>query len=185
MRKRAPSTRSARLVVIAVSMLAASIGGPAACAPKCPKIKAALDDVQITSEDVGRINAFVAKRKAAIAEAAAGDQDTFSMEKLRFSVTGYELAVETQLRVVKISPKFDDSPLYKEYRGVFDAMRCDFDALSEEPERHRISDADGSMIRAWSQRVGAILRSEGRLTSGELNGYLEEGIVDAAAEEGE
>jgi len=178
MRARLLSPRNARPVVIAVAVLAASIGGLAACTPKCPKLKAALDEVQTTSEDVVRINRLVEKRKAAIAEAAEGEHDTFSLEKLRFSVTGYELAVETQLRVVKISPKFDDSPLYKEYRSVFDAMRCDLDALAEEPERHKISDADGSLIRRWSQRIGAILRNEGKLTQGELNGYLEEGIID-------
>jgi hypothetical protein len=182
---RVPSLRNARLVFIAAAALAASIGGPAACIPKCQKLKAALDDVKITSEDVVRINSLVAKRKAAIAEAADGDQDTFSLEKLRFSVTGYELAVETMLRIIKISPKFDNSPLYKEYRKLFDAMRCDFDALAEDPETHKISDAEGSMIRAWSQRVGAILRNEGKLSHGELNGYLEEGIVDAKGEEGE
>jgi len=182
MRAKVQSSRNARLVVIAVAVLAASIGGPAACTPKCQKLKAALDDIKITSEDVVRINRFVEKRKAAIAEGAEGEHDTFSLEKLRFSVTGYELAVETQLRVVRISPKFDNSPLYKEYRKVFDAMRCDFDGVAEEPERHKISDADGAMIRRWSQRIGAILRNEGKLTSGELNGYLAEGIVDKAEE---
>jgi hypothetical protein len=178
MRARAPFPRNARLIVVAAAVLAASIGGSVACTPRCQKLKAALDDVRITSEDVARINSLVAKRKAAIAEAAEGEQDTFSLEKLQFSVTGYELAVETQLRVVKISPKFDNSPLYEEYRNVFDAMRCDLDALAEDPGRHKISNAEGSEIRAWSQRVGAILRNEGKLSPGELSGYLEEGIVD-------
>jgi hypothetical protein len=182
MRARAPFPRNARLIVVAAAVLVASVGGPAACTPKCQKLKAALDDVRVTSEDVARINSLVAKRKAAIAEAAESDQDTFSLEKLRFSVTGYELAVETQLRVVRISPKFDNSPLYKEYRDVFDAMRCDLDALAEDPERHKISNAEGNMIQAWSQRVGAILRNEGKLSHGELNGYLEEGIVDEKGE---
>jgi hypothetical protein len=171
-----PTPGFARLVFVAA--LVAPLAGLWACTPKCPKAKAALDDVQITSEDVARINRLVDKRKAAMAEGAAGGLDTFSLEKLRFSVTGYELAVETQLRIVKISPKFDGSPLYTEYREVFDAMRCDFDALIEEPERHKISDAEGAMIQRWSQRVGAILRKEGQLSHGELNGYLEEGIRD-------
>ena len=177
-----PRTPARITFAVLVALLAPFAVLTACAATKCPKTKAALDDVHTTGEDVARINRLVDKRKAAIAEADAGGHDTFALEKLRFSVTGYELAVETQLRIVRISPKFDDSPLYGEYRGVFDAMRCDFDALVGDPEDHSVSEAEGSMIQRWSQRVSAILRKEGKLTVGELNDYLEEGIQDAADE---
>ena len=99
MRALAPTSEFARLVIVVA--VAASLIAIGACAPKCPKVKATLDEVQITSEDVARINRLVDKRKAAIAEASAGGHDTFSLEKMQFSVTGYKLAVETQLRIVK------------------------------------------------------------------------------------
>ena len=178
-----PRTPARITFTVLVALLAPFAVLSACAATKCPKAKAALDDVQTTGEDVVRINLLVDKRKAAMAEAAAGGHDTFDLEKMRFSVTGYKLAVETQLRIVRISPKFDDSPLYVEYRAVFDAMRCDFDALVVDPEDHSISGAEGSMIQRWSQRVSAILRKEGRLTVGELNDYLEEGIQNAPVEE--
>lgn len=176
MRARAKSSLNTGLAVVFVAACAPLGAGLAGCAPKCEKVKAALDDVQTTSEDVVMINALVDKRKAAVADASAGEHDTFALEKLRFSVTGYELAAETLLRVVKISPKFDNSPLYKEYRGLFDEMRCDFAALVGDPESHRITDAQGGMIQRWGRRVAAVLRNEGRLSHSELNGYLESGI---------
>ena len=181
MRALAPTSEFARLVIVVA--VAASLIAIGACAPKCPKVKATLDEVQITSEDVARINRLVDKRKAAIAEASAGGHDTFSLEKMQFSVTGYKLAVETQLRIATCSAKVDISPLYAEYRSVFDALRCDFDALVVDPERHRLSSADGAMIQRWVQRVGAILRKEGQLSNSELKGYLEEGIRDSGEEE--
>jgi hypothetical protein len=164
----------ARVVAGGVAFAAAL----SACGSKCPQAKSALDDVKVASEDVARVNRLVEKRKAAMAEVAAGGQGTLVIQNLRFSVTGYELAVENQLRLLKISPKFDNSPLYREYRGVFDAMRCDFDALVAEPEEHRLSDADGHAVQEWSKRLRAILRKEGQLSQGELKGYLEEGIRD-------
>jgi hypothetical protein len=182
MRAQVPIQR-ARRPAVGLAVLVASFVVLASCASKCPKVKAALNPVQITGEDVARINRLVEKRKAAIADAAAQGHDTFSLDKLRFSVTGYELAVETQLRIVKISPKFDNSPLYEEYRAVFDAMRCDFDTLIEEPDEHTISDTEGRAIQRWSQRIRAILRKEGELSQGELNDYLEEGIRNDRDEE--
>lgn len=168
-----------RLLITGALVLALA----AACGPKCPEVKAKFDDVQITTEDVARVNRLVEKRKAAIAEASAPGKGTFAIDRLRFSVTGYELAIETQLRVIKISPKFDNSPLYKEYRPLFDEMRCFFDTLVAEPEKHVLADAEGRDIRRWSERVGAVLRKEGRLGPGELAGYLEEGIRDKGGEE--
>jgi hypothetical protein len=155
----------------------ASIAGlAAACGPKCTEVKSALAPESVTGEDVGRVNKLVAKRKDAIAEAEKGEQAQTGLEKLKFSVTAYELAIEAQLRVIKISPKFEDSPLYSENRALFDEMRCYFDGLVADGTGHVVSDRVGRDIQQWSQKVGSILKSHGRLSDSELRDYFEEGI---------
>ena len=67
-----------------------------ACGPSCPEVKGALDEETIIGEDVARVNAFVEKRKAAIAEAKSGQVETFPMQRLKFSVTADEMAVWVQ-----------------------------------------------------------------------------------------
>ena len=154
-----------------------SIAGlAAACGPKCTEVKSALAPEKVTGEDVGRVNKLVAKRKEAMAEAEQGDKAQNGLEKLKFSVTAYQLALEAQLRVIKISPKFEDSPLYSENRAVFDEMRCYFDGLVADGTGHVISDRVGRDIQQWSQKIGSILKSHGKLSPSELRDYFEEGI---------
>ncbi len=146
------------------------------CGPTCPEVKSALDDEAIIGEDVARVNAFVEKRKAAIVEAGSGQVETFPLQRLQFSVTAYEMAVWVQVRIIKVSPKFEDSSAYKEYASIINQIRCDLDKVLEDPE-HTVSDVTGRNLRRYKKRVDTLFRREGTLTKTEFASYLEEGIV--------
>ncbi len=147
-----------------------------ACGPTCPEVKGALDDEAIIGEDVARVNAFVEKRKEAIAEAESGQIETFPMQRLKFSVTAYEMAVWVQARIIKISPQFEDSPAYEEYASTINQIRCDLDKVIEDP-KHTVSDVTGRKLQRHKARIDSLLRREGTLTKTEFASYLEEGIV--------
>ncbi len=147
-----------------------------ACGPTCPEVKGALDDETIIGEDVARVNALVEKRKAAIAEASSGQMETFPLQRLQFSVTAYEMAVWVQVRIIKISPKFEDSSVYKKYASIINQIRCDLDKVLEDPE-HTVSDVTGRDLQRHKTRIDTMLRREGALTKTEFSSYLEDGIV--------
>ena len=147
-----------------------------ACGPTCPEVKGALDEEAAIGEDVARVNAFVEKRKEAIAEAESGQIETFPLQRLKFSVTAYEMAVWVQTRIIKISPRFEDSPAYKEYASTINKIRCDLDKVLEDPE-HTVSDVTGKKLRGHKARIDTMLLREGTLTKTEFANYLEEGIV--------
>jgi len=146
-----------------------------ACGPKCPETKLALDEETATSEDVARVNAFVKKRKEAIKEAETGPSDTFRLRRLKFSVTAYEQAIETQARIIKISPNFDNSPKYKKHRDIISEIRCFYDQVAEDLD-YVVSDGDGKQIRQYHDLISNILRKDGELMKPELQDYIDQGI---------
>jgi hypothetical protein len=145
------------------------------CGPTCPEIKMSLDEKTATSEDVARINALVKKRKAAIAEAEAVTSNTFELKRLKFSVTAYEKAIETQARVIKISPSFGGSDKYEENIELISELRCFLDRVAENPD-YAVSDRTGREIQRLHDMTANILRKDGALTKRELREYIEEGI---------
>jgi hypothetical protein len=173
-------TRRKGLLVAAVATVLMGIG---ACGPKCPDVKSALNEDQVASEDVGRVNKLVEKRKNAITEATRPEGSKEAMSALKFSVTAYELAIEAQLRVIKISPKFEGSSLYAENRATFDEMRCYFDKLVAEGSHLVVSEVIGRDIQKWSQRIKSLLQTKGRISDTELRQYFEEGIKTGSGDE--
>ena len=111
-----------------------------------------------------------------IAEASSGQMETFPLQRLKFSVTAYEMAVWVQARIIKISPRFEDSPAYKDYASIINKIRCDLDKVLEDPE-HTVSDVTGRKLQGHKTRIDSLLRREGNLTKTEFSSYLEEGIV--------
>jgi len=152
----------------------------AACGPTCPEVKSALDDSQVMAEDVERVNALVDKRKITIAEADSGEQSTFALERLKFSVTAYEIAIELELRIIKLSPQFEDSSRYGEMLPLFEEIRCNFDKIIKS-NGHTLSDSEGKKIQDYYSRVKAVLINEGKISQFELKRYFEEGIEDESS----
>jgi hypothetical protein len=147
----------------------------AACGPSCPEVKASLDEEEAMAGDVARVNALVDKRDMAMAEAGQGDHDQFHLQRLKFSVTAFELAVELQLRIIKISPRYEDSDLYEQHMDLFNDIRCEIDDFVA-MDGHEVSDRIGRAIQERHKQVGALLRKEGQVSNSELQTYLSEGI---------
>ena len=147
----------------------------AGCGPSCPEVKASLDEDEAMAGDVARVNALVSKREDVMIEAGEGDHDQFHMQRLKFSVTAYELAVEIQVRIIKISPRYEDSDLYDEHAELINEIRCELDELLAE-DGHEVSDRVGRDLQARHKQLGAILRKEGEVSQSEMNTYLEDGI---------
>jgi hypothetical protein len=147
----------------------------AACGPSCPEVKDSLDEEEAMAGDVARVNALVDKRDSAMAEAGQGDHDQFYLQRLKFSVTAFELAVELQVRIIKISPRYENSDLYDEHVGLFNEIRCEIDDLVG-MDGHEVSDRIGRAVQERHKQVGALLRKEGQVSGSELQTYLSEGI---------
>lgn len=150
----------------------------AACGPSCPEIKQALDEEEALAEDVARVNALVDKRRAAVAEAEQGSPDQFYMKRIKFSVTGYELAIEIQVRIVKLSSRFSDTGLLEEHAELIGVLRCEIDELLN-ARGHTLSDRKGKAIRERHEQLSALLRKDGAVSDRELKKYFEEGITAA------
>ena len=147
----------------------------ASCGPSCPEVKASLDEEEAMAGDVARVNALVDKRDSAMAEAGTGEHDQFHMQRLKFSVTAFELAVEMQVRIIKISPRYENSDLYEQHTGLLNEIRCELDDLVA-MDGHEVSDRIGRAVQERHKQVGALLRKEGQVSGSELDTYLSEGI---------
>ena len=145
------------------------------CGPSCPEAKAALDASQIMAEDVARVNALVERRKMAMGEAEQGDLDTFEMQRIKFSVTAYELAIRVQLRVIKLSPRYEDSSEYDKNIALIHDARCLFDELLA-AEGASVPDGVGRKVQRTHDQLKSLIRKDGTLTASEFSTYLEEGI---------
>jgi hypothetical protein len=163
--------------------LAALVGLLLGCGPSCPEVKAALDATAAITGDVTRVNELVGKRKAAVAEAERGG-GTFQMQRLKFSVTAFELAIATQARIIKASPRFEDAPSYRENAEAINGFRCYLDKLLAR-DGHLVSDGVGETLRAYKAELERLLDRDGTVSPAELRAYYEEGIAVGAAPEGE
>jgi hypothetical protein len=146
-----------------------------ACGPSCPEIKASLGADETMSEDVARVNALVHKRKDAIAEASSGGLDSFKLARLKFSVTAYEKAIETQVIIIKLSPSYNDSKLYEELAPMIADIRCALDSMAQAPE-HTVSDKAGKIVGQYASRMDLMAGKECAVTSAERTDYFENGI---------
>lgn len=146
-----------------------------ACGPSCPEVKAALDEDEAMAGDVARVNALVGKRDSAMAEAGQGEHDQFHMQRLKFSVTAFELAVEIQVRIIKISPRYENSDLYEQQADLINEIRCEIDDLIA-IDGHEVSDRVGKEIQLRHKQLGSVLRKAGQVSGSELETYLSEGI---------
>lgn len=159
-------------ILLSIPMLFGLLLG---CGPSCPEIKSGLDAAALLSEDSARINGMVARRKAVMEEAAQRGLDSFRLERIRFSVTAWEMAIETQARIIEASSRLADAETRGGDAGVVDDFRCYVDGLLGRTG-HRITDGTGKTIRAYKVEIEGLLDRDGALTSSELRRYIEEGV---------
>ncbi|MDD5307942.1 MAG: hypothetical protein PHU25_11530 [Deltaproteobacteria bacterium] len=160
-------------LVAAITTLAVSATG---CGPSCTEVMTSKTDKEVLAGDVARVNEFVARRKAAMAEAEKGGHDTFAMERLKFSVTACELAIQVGLRIIKLSPTNESSDLYRENVALINEVRCGLDELLEK-EGYLFSDGAGDTIQTYHARFRKVFRSEGESSDLEVKTYSSQGIA--------
>ncbi|MDJ0764614.1 MAG: hypothetical protein QNJ97_16670 [Myxococcota bacterium] len=177
-----------RYTTLLVSMIALLLAGPLACGPKCPEIKQAMSESELAEDDANRVNAFVGRRKAVMQEAGGGDKNPLEMQRLKFSVTAYELAIQIQIRIIELA---SNSDLYQENLDTIDEARCFFDDILAEKlinkEDVSVSDRIGKKIQEKHVLFGRLFKNEGAPSSYELKEFYEKGIKlkKPAAEEDE
>jgi hypothetical protein len=163
---------SSALVAAIAALATFAIG----CGPSCPEVMTSKTDKEVMAGDVARINEFVARRKAAMAEAEKGGHDTFTMERLKFSVTACELAIQVELRIVKLSPTHESSELYGDNLALINEVRCGLDKLLEE-DGYLFSDGAGDEIQTYHAQFLKVFRGEGEFSDSELKTYYSQGIA--------
>ncbi|MFO8070661.1 MAG: hypothetical protein R6V85_02190 [Polyangia bacterium] len=158
------------LLVVALSVVV-----PVGCGPTCPEIKAGLDDEQLMAGDVARVNELVERRRSAVEEAERGDHDSFAMRRLEFSVTAWEMAIETQVRIIKASPRYENLDVYQEQRELIDGIRCRLDELLASG-KHLVKDAMGREVQRGHDAIAKLFKRECEVPGSELKTYYDEGI---------
>lgn len=152
-----------------------------ACGPSCPEAKSAMKEKKLISDDSARIDKLVERRKAVIEKAQAGESDAFEMERLKFSVTAYELAIEIQLMIFKISPGGSEpSALYGRNIKEINETRCFLDELVGKNllrmKRLQVSDPVGKEIQERYDRLQTLFQGEADIPKIALKKYFEQGM---------
>ena len=145
------------------------------CGPSCPEAKSALDDSQIMSEDVARVNRLVSKRNSVIAQAGAGNLPTQTLERIQFTALALEQAVKLQVRIIKLSPRYEKSPLYTGQAPLINNIRCYFDRLLDS-KMVFIARAQARKIHRFKRKFTRVAGTEGALNLYEIKKYLKQGI---------
>ena len=152
-----------------------------ACGPSCPEINSSKEEKDLMTDDSSRVNKLVERRKALIEKAKSGEVDKYKMERIKFSVTAYELAIEMQLMIVKISPNGTaPNNLYNRNIDEIDETRCFLDDVLKgnvlKMERLEISDSLGKKIQERYQRLSRLFQGEANLPVSALKKYFENGM---------
>ncbi|MCP4679288.1 MAG: hypothetical protein GY854_28130 [Deltaproteobacteria bacterium] len=148
-----------------------------ACGPKCPEVKTAMSESEMVNDDATRVNEFVARRKAIMDDAKTGDNNTFEVERIKFSVTAYELAIQLQLRIIELAASSE------QYEANIDQMtetRCFFDKIIEknpvEKGKATLSDSEGKKIQEKFALFKQLFSKEGEVSKYELKQFYQKGI---------
>ncbi len=153
------------------------LASPLACGPSCPEAKTAMSESDLKDEDATRVNEFVSRRKKIMEEAQQGEPDTFKLERYKFTVTAYELAIQTQLRIINLA---DSSPLYKENIEEITETRCFLDKVLKDKflkkEDITISDMTGKKIQEKHDLFSLLFGKEGRVSGRDLKDYYKTGV---------
>ena len=162
---------------IIISLLALAVAHClTGCGPKCLEVKTAMSAEELEYDDAMRVNKLVDLRQRTVASAENdSDMNTFALEDHKFSVTAYELAAETMLRVINLESS--GNPLYEEHRERIDAARCDLDKILEmKEEEFLLGKASGRDIQAMHAGLKALFRKEGEVSRYQLKDTLKDGL---------
>ncbi|MCP4604097.1 MAG: hypothetical protein GY847_26840 [Proteobacteria bacterium] len=164
-----------------ILILVFCLTGPLACGPKCPEAKSALSESELTNDDATRLNEFVERRKTLMDQGRTGENSTFEIERLKFSVTAYELAIQLQLRIIGLA---ESSSLYRTNIDEINETRCFLDEIIEgkivknivKKGDVTVSDSTGKKIREKHALFKQLFNKEGEFSGYELKQYYQKGI---------
>lgn len=174
-----------RQKAVITSILAFFLASPLACGPKCPEAKSAMSETEMVKDDATRINGFVERRKSLVAGDDDGGYDTFELQRVKFSVTAYELAIQIQLRIIKLA---ESSELYEKNIDTIMKTRCFLDEILKanliNKDSKVLSDRQGKDIQEKHVLFKKLFGKNGEPSKYELKDCYESGI-EIQEEEGE
>jgi hypothetical protein len=145
------------------------------CGPKCPEIKTAMSQSESEYDDALRINKLVEKRKLAIKETETGGLHSSVIKRIQFSVTAYELAINSQMRIVALAEL--GHKLYDENIEIINETRCMLDKILEaDDDQFEIKTNDGSDIQKRHAALEKIFRRECEVQKNEFKSVLKKGV---------
>jgi len=166
-----------RHTILYATFLGLFLSTSIACGPSCPKVKSAMNDKQLANDDASRVNEFVERRKTLMDQARGGDVDPFTLQRIKFSVTAYELAIQIQVRIIELAASSD---MYKTNIDEINATRCLLDDVLKErlinKEDVTVSDTTGREIQERHVLFKQIFGKEGEASKYDLEQYYKSGI---------
>lgn len=149
------------------------------CGPKCPEVKSAMPENELKNDDIGRVNKLVERRKKLIQSAESEQLPSFDVERLRFSVTAYEMAIQMQLRIIELSASSD---AYGQNLEEIHKTRCLIDDVLEakllKPDDVTLTDTAGKRIQERFTLFEGLFSKEGEIPQHKLELYYEKGYVE-------
>lgn len=175
-----------RQTIVATMVLLASLFVSMSCGSRCIEMKSTLSKEEVAEEDAARVNEFVARRKAIMADATNKDYTSIEIERFQFSVTAYEQAIQIQLRIIELAASSD---LYDAHIEDITAARCLLEDILRakllKKEDITLSDKQGKSIADRYALFKQIFEDEGQPSKYSLKEYYENGIKLKSQADGE
>ena len=168
-------------ILIASYLLSAVIS--TGCGPKCPEVKTAMSDKELKDDDASRVNKMVDRRKKLMEKAESQQLATFDLERLQFSVTAYEMAIQLQLRIIELAAGGES---YAQNLAEINDTRCMMDDILQakllKPDDYTLNDTTGKKIQEKYNLFKSLFGKEGEIPVYELESYYDNGLGKADAE---
>jgi len=113
-----------------------------ACGPSCPETLDTYSELELHNSDIMRVNRLVLLRKAAMEEIESTQSDPFRVRRLRFSVTAFEIAMETQVRIIILTSEYSDRDEVVNNSTRLAEVRCIIEEIASK-ENYEVKDSEG------------------------------------------
>lgn len=144
-------TRYALLWVWAVGMVSVASMNTS-CGPSCADTLRTYSEFDLYNSDVSRVNRLVTLRKMAMDDAENETSSPLRLERIKFSVTAIELAIEIQVQAMILSSEHAEDETVAKMGGRFTEIRCLVEEYAAQ-EEYDVSDSRGKTLLDTKQEL--------------------------------
>jgi len=123
-----------------------------ACRPSCPETLDTYSGLELHNSDIMRVNRLVLLRKAAMEEIESTQNDPFRVRRLKFSVTAFEIAIETQVCIIILTTEYSDRDEVVNNSSRLSEVRCIIEEIASK-EDCEVKDSEGLELQKTKKEM--------------------------------